>query len=99
MSKVSFSVICIDGVKAGLEGSAMDVTGYYFMTTAAPEEEIYEGKDYTVVETEDHLGATYYRLAERSEEILYHCDRFVILPDPSEEVGIEQEQEAIIYQR
>lgn len=41
----------------------------------------------------------YFQLAEMHPCSGFHAQFFVILPDPSEEVGIQQEHEAIIYQR
>jgi hypothetical protein len=91
--------MCIDGVKAGTPGTQMDWCGYYSNTNALPGEEVYESEEYTVIEEEAHCGETYYQLAERPEEILYHSSRFVRLSEADADEMQEENHEAIIYQR
>lgn len=92
-------VMCIDGIKAGTKGTAIDSNKEVGLTVVRKEEEIHETVTYTVVVEEKHFGAIYYELAECPPDMLYHSERFVVLPDQESEAINEQEHEAIIYQR
>ena len=66
-----------------------------FEPMAAPE----VGDEDTVTETIEAHGGKYYKLARFGADKNYRVDFFATLPNPSEEVAIEHEQEALIYQR
>lgn len=65
------------------------------------------GSEYTGVGERLFPEELYFELKEFPPEIIngkrriiyYHSKGFATLPDPSEEVAIEHEQEALIYQR
>jgi hypothetical protein len=95
-----FAVICIDGINCGHKGLDLFASGHASPTTAEPEEEIYEGHSYTVVDTVEYKGKCYYILAERPIKIGYLSKRFIRLSEIDEaERKTEHEHEAIIYQR
>lgn len=57
------------------------------------------GSIYTVIDSYEDYSGVWYFLEGFPSNFSFHASSFAILPDPSEEVGIEAEQEAIIYQR
>lgn len=91
MKQVPFRVMCVRHPKAWAEWLQI-----YKATLPAI------GSEYTVIEVTNccsHCTGKVYRLQEHETRFKWAASAFATLPSESEEVAIEAESEAIIYQR
>ncbi len=89
-----FRVICVDGIKPGTRGYNTSQNDYHYADDRVV---IFEGEYYTVTDALPWCGETYYKLAERCDEVSFLSDKFIRLSSiPESEVLDEAEKEGIV---